>query len=150
MNNILKSYSRKIEFGDILKRVQETIRRERAEEKKKKKKKFNDDNKQLSQTQINGKMITELKSEMKRMKEIIETQNDMIKTLIGKQPVPAKDFYHQEGEDGFEESRLSSFAQDNRGMSHNQTLNNQVSMHQNADFHKAATQSHQPLKDDWD
>lgn len=63
--NILKSFSRKIEFGDLLKRVQETIRKERAEEKKRKKKKFNDDNKNISQTQINGKMIGEIRLEMK-------------------------------------------------------------------------------------
>lgn len=149
MNNILKSYSRKIEFGDILKRVQETIRRERAEEKKKKKKKFNDDNKQLSQTQINGKMITELKSEMKKMKEIIETQNEMIRTLVGQQPINQKDFY-PEGESNFEESRLSSFAQDTKGVSQNQTFNNQLSINPKSNFQKAATQSHQPLKDDWD
>lgn len=91
MKSILKSYSRKIEFGDILKRVQETIRKDRAQEKKKKK--FGEEVKQITQTQANGRMIAEIKVEMKKMMDVIEAQNEMIKELMSSQPVPKKTFY---------------------------------------------------------
>lgn len=107
LQNILKSYSRKIEFGDILKRVQETIRRERAEEKKQKKKRHNNENKQLNQNQINGKMISELKNDMKSMKEIIKQQNEMMKALLKQQQInPTKNLSNDE-DSVFEESRIS-------------------------------------------
>jgi CRP-like cAMP-binding protein len=132
MKQVLKSYSRNIEFGDILKRVQETIRKDRAKEKKKRK--FADDNKSISQTQINGKMIVELKSEMKRMHEIIESQNDMIKTLVNQQPPTNKEFYPNE-DMNLEESRVSM---------KNQVLKPFDSMNNTQNYNKAATQSYAP------
>lgn len=151
MENILKSYSRKIEFGDILKRVQETIRKERADEKKKKRKKYNDENKQLSQNQINGKMITEMKQEMKDMREIIESQNDMIKQLLGIQQ-PKNNELDMDNDENFDESKISSSVHDARGVSHQTSINANLSLHgaQNFGLRKPSTQSHQPKEDDWD
>lgn len=110
MVNILNSYSRKIEFGDILKRVQETIRKDRAKEKQLKKRKFDEDNKQVSQIQINAKMIMELKSDMKRMNEIIDNQLEMFKyykTLEAeRQPQGNRDTY-SDNDVNLEESRIS-------------------------------------------
>ena len=156
--HILKSFSRKIEFGDILKRVHETIRRERAEEKKKKKKKHNDDNKPLTQTQANGKMIQELKDEIKKMKELMEN-------LVGVQQTPVKELQPDSGDNDFEESHLSSLAiidnndnvdtnnQNQNLMTHNHTLNNTMGnqMQKNSyDFQKSVTHSQNPMGEEWD
>ena len=146
--NILKSFSRKIEFGDILKRVQETIRRERAEEKKAKKKKFNEGHKQMTQTQINGKMITELKQQMAAMKEMIET-------LIHNQGTPDKQNSFPEGIDSpFEESHLSSVAVDNKqGLTHNNTMSNPLGNQINKsgqEMNNSISHSHKNMDDDWD
>jgi uncharacterized membrane protein YheB (UPF0754 family) len=151
MQKILKSYSRKIEFGDLLKRVQETIRKERAEEKKNKKKKYNDNNKQLSQSQVSAKMITEMKQEMREMREIIESQNHMIKQLLGIQ-TPQADEQDSNNDNNFEESRLSSFVHDARGVSHQTSMNANMNLQvtENFDIRKPKTISHQPKEDDWD
>jgi hypothetical protein len=151
MQKILKSYSRKIEFGDLLKRVQETIRKERAEEKKNKKKKYNDNNKQLSQSQVSAKMITEMKQEMREMREIIESQNHMIKQLLGIQ-TPQADELDANNDNNFEESRLSSFVHDTRGVSHQTSMNANMNLQvtENFDIRKPKTISHQPKEDDWD
>jgi uncharacterized membrane protein YheB (UPF0754 family) len=151
MQKILKSYSRKIEFGDLLKRVQETIRKERAEEKKNKKKKYNDNNKQLSQSQVSAKMITEMKQEMGEMREMIESQNHMIKQLLGIQ-TPQADEQDSNNDNNFEESRLSSFVHDARGVSHQTSMNANMNLQvtENFDIRKPKTISHQPKEDDWD
>jgi hypothetical protein len=152
--NILKSFSRKIEFGDMLKRVQETIRMERAEEKKLKKEKFNESNKVQSQTQINGKMIGELKSEMKKMRAMIEAQNEMLKSALGEQPMLQK-YLINEGESDFKESNLSSpVSPDKSRLAHGQTLidnlghdfNNKNEM----ELYRSATHAQHPSKDEWD
>lgn len=82
MESILKSYSKKIEFGDILKRVQETIRKERAEEKLEKKKKFDEENKPQNQADLNGKMILDLRSNMDILLERLASQKLALKSLI--------------------------------------------------------------------
>lgn len=108
MEAILKSYSRKIEFGDLLKRIQETIRKDRAKEKQQKRKKFDDENKQVSQVQQNGKMIVELKNEMKKMYEYIEIQSEMIQELAKQRGEPQENKeIDPENDMNLEESRVS-------------------------------------------
>jgi hypothetical protein len=153
--NILKSFSRKIEFGDMLKRVQETIRMERAEEKKIKKEKFNESNKTQTQTQINGKMIGELKSEMRKMKAMIEAQNDMLKSVLGEQPMLQK-LLINEGESDFKESNFSSpaLSPDKSRILHGQTLIDNLGHDFNtkneAEIYRSATHAQHPSKDEWD
>lgn len=106
----------------------------------------------MSQTQVNGKMISDIKIEMRKMKEIIEMQNDMIKTLLANHPNNQKDGY-PEGEGNFEESRISSFVNENRGLLHHYTLNQPMSQNVsqgNIDLKKVGTHSHQPRDEDWD
>ena len=142
MKAILKSYSRNIEFGDILKRVQETIRKDRAKEKKRKK--FAEENKTISQTQLNGKMIVEIKGEMKKMQEIIESQNELIQQLVDNKNAPViKELYANDDNMDLEESRVSM---------NNPHLRPFDSMNNNNALQKAATQLHIPkdFSDKWD
>ena len=79
LKRILKSYSRKIEFGDILKRVLETIKAERINRKK-------INNKRHKQTEnkviFNSSETDKLKWRLEEIVKKISEQSEMIKTLM--------------------------------------------------------------------
>jgi type IV secretory pathway component VirB8 len=89
------------------------------------------------------------------MKDIIEAQNEMIKTLISQQPLIQDEILNDE-DYGLEESHMSSLQYEMKpGISHNHTLNNPLGhqiTHQNqTDIHRSATRSHQQMDDnDWE
>lgn len=80
--NILDSYSSKLELDGILKKVQETIRKERAEEKMLKKKQFEEQHRKLDQEEINTQLIENLKKEITSVVECVVNQKNTIDLLL--------------------------------------------------------------------